>query len=198
MAQKAQSGRGAAKGGLWLLVGVVGIVGGLGLLAYGLAPAKDLWEAVGPTFSGGQPPEDLSERLDAAMADLKGRAVIDAFGSLALMAGVVLVSQAFKKPASKPVEQLVHEEVERRLAAQMPAVHGAQSTLPIPSGSAARMSSASDQVFALAPPTSAPPTPSGPPPAPRPAAAPRRTHCASCGSVLVAAGRICPQGHAQA
>src|SRR5688572_29178769 len=33
---------GQARSGVLLLVGVVGIVGGLGLLAYGLAPAKDL------------------------------------------------------------------------------------------------------------------------------------------------------------
>lgn len=192
MAQAKQPGGRAGRAGLFLLLGVVGIVGGVALLAYGLAPARDLWEAAAPAFSGGTPPEDLSERLDAAMTELKGRALVDAFGVLALMAGIVLVKQGLAKPKGKPVEQLVQEEVERRFAAQAPVAHGVQSALPLAAAAAARPSTSSGQLFA---PSAVSPgqdggiasLPSG-----------RRTHCATCGSVLVAGGRICPQGHAQA
>lgn len=192
MAQSKQpSGRGA-KSGAFLLGGVIGIVGGIALLAYGLAPAKDLWDAAAPAFSGGTPPEDLSERLDAPMKDLKGRALFDAFGFLALMAGIVLVSQGLKKPQGKPVEQLVQEEVERRFAAQ-PVVHGTQSTLPLTSSVPAPQSAGgSSQVFAAQPPATTTVQSTAP------ASPARRTHCGACGSVLVAGGRICPQGHAQA
>jgi len=186
---KHPSGR-AAKNGAFLLGGVLGIVGGIALLAYGLAPAKDLWDAAAPAFSGGTPPEDLSERLDAAMKDLKGRALIDGFGFLALMAGIVLVKTGLAKPKGKPVEQLVQEEVERRLAGQT-VYHATQTTLPVTSVPAPAPSGAANQVFA-APPTATPAAQS-----PMSALPPRRTHCGSCGSVLVAGGRICPQGHAQ-
>lgn len=188
---------GQMKSNVLLLGGVVGVLGGLALLAYGLAPAKDLWEAVGPAFSGGTPPEDLSERLDAAMAGLKGRAFIDAFGVLALMAGIVLVKQAFAKPKEKPVEQLVKEEVERRLAAPEPVAHGTQA-LPLPAAPPAPAARATS--VAGARPTAVQGTASmqGSQPAARLVPPVRRTHCVACGSVLVAGGRICPSGHPQA
>jgi hypothetical protein len=187
------------KSNAMLLAGVVGILGGIFLLGYGLAPAKDLWEAVGPAFSGGTPPDDLSDRLDASMADLKGRVLIDAFGFLALLAGIVLAKQAFAKPKSKPVEQLVQEEVARRLAAQPPAAHGTQS-LPL-TVAVASPSAGAGPAPVPAPAVAAPAQPRSAVPAPTPAStrpAPRRTHCIACGSVLVAGGRICPSGHPQA
>lgn len=167
----------AAKSNVLLLAGVLGVVGGLVLLGIGLAPAKQLWDAVGPTFSGGPPPEDLAERMDAAMAKLKARVLVDVLGFVALMGGILAVHQALAKPKPKPVEQLVQEEVARRMAA-------------FPAGAASPAS------VAQAAPVAAPAvsTPAAPPAATAPL---RRTHC-SCGSVLVAGGRICPLGHPQA
>lgn len=192
MAKEAGRGERQAKGNVLLLSGVVGILGGLVLLGYGLAPAKDLWDAVGPTFSGGPPPDDLSERMDASMAALKARAVVDALGFVALLAGVVLAKMAFAAPKEAPLKDLVEAEVARRMALQGQPM-GAP-TMPLTA-----QPLASAQPLPPSAPTQ-PPAPRGaaPPPVAVTAAPARRTHCAACGSVLVAGGRICPQGHAQA
>lgn len=181
-----------------MVAGVVGVLGGLGLLGYGLAPTKDLWDAVGPTFSGGPPPEDLSERLDASMAALKARALVDGLGFMALMTGVVLVKMALAGPKPPPVEKLVEAEVARRLAQQGHAPMGA-ATLPLTAHPMALAQPSTPPPTPVVPSTRAPTSPSAPA-APRPVTAspPRRTHCNACGTVLVAGGRICPQGHAQA
>lgn len=199
-------GKGHAKSNVLLVAGVVGILGGLALLGYGLAPAKDLWDAVGPTFSGGPPPEDLGERMDASMDALKARVMVDALGFVAMMAGIVLAKMAFAAPKEAPLEKLVEAEVARRMALQGQPMGAA--TLPLTA-----QPLASARPAAAAPSTAtAPPVPARSP-ASAPAAptthhthhtsasvppTPRRTHCGSCGSVLVAGGRICPQGHAQA
>ncbi len=163
-----------------VLGGAVGLVVGVGLLLWGLAPAKEMMDAVGPAFNGGAPPEDLSERLDAAMAHLTSRAWADGVGFVLLLAGFVALKAGLAKPAPS-VEELVQAEVARRLGVQSPTV----SVSP---------------VAQVPPPPLTQPTVS-PAPAVQPAAvaAPsvRRTHCAACSSVLVAGGRICPQGHVQ-
>lgn len=193
------------------LGGLAALVLGVVLLGYGMAPLKQIADTVGPTFSGGKPPDDLGERLDAGMAELKSRVVYDGIGFILLLGGFVVAKAALGKP-KKSVEQLVNEEVARRLA--VPAVpSGAPPPLPPP------------------PPSSAPPPipadtarPSGPPAVPGPLFPPvppssspaststdvpgrpvtgavltqgRRTHCGACGSVLVAGGRLCPRGHPQ-
>lgn len=165
--------------------GLAALVVGLLLLGFGLVPVKGLVDAVGPVFGGGSPPDDLSERLDASMAALKARALWDGVGFLLVIGGFVTVKVGLAKP-QKSVEQLVSEEVERRMAA------GA-----VPAGAPPAMQPAG-------PPAQPPPAPFSPAPragpTPMPVAAPPtvpRTHCAACGSVLVAGGRVCPRGHAQ-
>ena len=176
---------GEARSNLFLLGGVAGIVGGLVLLGYGLAPVVPLVEVVSGTFGGGTPPPDLGEQIDAAMAAAKARVLVDALGFVALLAGFVLVKQALAKPKPRPVEDLVQEEVARRLAA-MGAVPAPPSSPPVP-GAPAVVAAAPSPAAAVQPPV-----------APAVAApAQRRTHCAECGSVLVAGGRLCPQGHRQ-
>lgn len=191
-------GQSQTRSNVMVVAGVVGVLGGLGLLAYGLAPAKDLWDAVGPTFSGGPPPDDLSERLDASMAALKARALVDGLGFMALMTGVVLVKMALAGPKPPSVEKLVEAEVARRLAQQGHAPMGA-ATLPLTAHPMAAASPVMPPPAPVVPASRATTAPSAPaarqpiPPSPT-----RRTHCNACGTVLVAGGRICPQGHAQA
>lgn len=166
-----------------VIVGAVGILVGLVLLAYGLAPVKQIVDVVGPTFSGGPPPDDLGEQLDAAIARLKARALVDVFGFVASLGGIVAVKSALAPPKPKPVEQLVQEEVARRMAGMAPVV----AANPVASSPAAAGPSSSPAASPVA----------GAHSGSAEAGPVRKTHCA-CGSVLIAGGRICPQGHAQA
>lgn len=179
---------------LTTVLGAVALVVGIGLLGYGLAPLKQMADAVGPTFSGGPPPEDLSDRLDASMAALTARAWADGVGFILLLVGILMVKAGLAKP-TRSIEQMVNEEVARRLA-----VPAARSTAPGASppepAVVPALTVASSSPPSIGPASSSPHVPLPPMPA-LPAAA-RRTHCAACGSILVAGGRLCPQGHAQA
>lgn len=210
---KAASSAGPRRIGL-ALAGLAALVVGLLLLGFGLAPLKQMMDTVGPVFGGGEPPADLGERLDASMAALKGRALFTGLGFILALAGFVMLKTGLAKP-QKSVEQLVNDEVDRRMAAMPP-----------------RIAVAAEPAGALPPPLPPPPTPglvpfTAPPPAspsPSPSPSPhtatggspaatasthlqatsmavgggRRTHCPACGSVLVAGGRLCPRGHPQA
>lgn len=183
----------------WVLVGgVVGLLVGIGLLAWGLLPVRGLVDTVGPVFGGGQPPDDLGERMDAAMARLKARVWADGVGFVLLLAGFVAVKAGLAKPGPS-VEQLVQAEVARRLAMQAP---GAASPSATATASAAVAVAPAPVATPAATPAVTPavapaqvPVLLAPPTAPIGA---RRTHCATCSSVLVAGGRICPMGHPQA
>jgi hypothetical protein len=200
---------GSAKPGsrrvLVAVLGAVALLAGIGLLWYGLSPSKQLMDAVGPVFSGGEPPEDLSERMDAAMAKLKARVIIDGIGFVLLLGGFVMIKAGLAKP-QKSVAQLVDEEVTRRMAVSQasPSTRTAsEAAMPTQVAPTSPGPTVPAPPSAASAPAAAPiPVPMNvpvPAPVPQPATpVARRTHCAACGSILVAGGRLCPRGHAQA
>ena len=177
-----------------LLLGLAAVVAGIALFVYGLAPAKPLMDTVSSSFSGDPPPPDLGERIDGAIAELTARAWADGLGLVLLLVGILVAKRALAKPAPT-VESLVGAEVARRLA-QLGVSPAAQPAATAPAPVVVTPTAASASVA-----TAAAPAPVALPasaPIPAPSAAPRRTHCAACGGVLVAGGRLCPQGHPQA
>ncbi len=174
-----------------LLVGLGLLVAGAVLAYLGLKPLAPLLEL----FTGGAA---AAERHKVWLEDLEAHlgdaAVPVGLGIVFVLAGVVLAKMGLAPPKPKSVEQLVQEEVERRLGAQVPspaAVAPAPAPLAWPATSP-------EPSTAVASPAMAAPRPVVAAPSPQSSPSPRRTHCASCGSVLVAGGRMCPRGHPQA
>lgn len=150
-----------------LVGGLVLLLAGGAAIYFGVKPLAPLLEL----FTGGA---QAAEKNQEFMEDLEGHLGAAAWpvggGIAALLVGFVLVKVGMAPPKPKSVEELVQEEVARRLGgAASPGV-----SVPVAA-------------------------PTAPVPAPVPVAQPsvRRTHCGACGSVLVAGGRLCPQGHAQ-
>ena len=144
------------------------------LFAYlGLKPLAPLLEL---STGGAQAAERNKPFLDDLERHLGDAALPVGGGVAALLAGFVVLKVGLAPPKPRPVEEQVREQVERRLA-----LHATASP-PV---------SPRPQVLTVAAPSvvHAPAAASAPPA--------RRTHCGSCGSVLVAGGRLCPQGHAQ-
>ncbi len=96
--------------------GALGILLGVSLVGYGLAPAGAFASIMKVAFGGGTPPDDLGAQIDGAIAGLKGRMVWDVVGFVLLIAGIVCLKLAFRKPKPKTVEEQVEEAVRRRLA----------------------------------------------------------------------------------
>lgn len=147
--------------------GAVVLVVGIGLLLWGLAPAKGFGVAM-DVFGGSPPPEDLTEQIDAAMAELTARAWASGLGFVGIIGGIITLKAGM--PQDKSVEEQVKEEVEKTL--------GAGATPRAPSGP----SDAGEN-----PPPSSQPLP---PPTTTPS---RGAACPACGSALIAGGRFCPK-----
>lgn len=179
-----------------LAVGLALLLGGLVLAYVGLRPLSPLWEVIMDGPSAMKRHEAWMEDLSSHLGDA---ALPVGLALAAVLAAAVLIQMGVRAPAPPPLEDIVRAEVERRMAGQAHAPMGT-SAMPLVATPLARPASST--------PTSMPVSP-GPSAAhaarPRPASVPapeltpvRRTHCSGCGTVLVAGGRICPQGHAQA
>lgn len=97
------------------LGGLAGVVGGVLLLAYGLAPAGEVVDAVGPALqAGGPPPSDMADRIDASVAEMSARGFWDGLGLLAGIGGAVMMRTA-RRPATTQRETLLHEAMDERM-----------------------------------------------------------------------------------
>ena len=167
-------------------IGGVAIVVGVGLLLWGLAPAKG-FGAAGAAFSGGPVPEDLNEQIDAALAGVMARAWASGLGLAGILGGVIALKEGMTRK-----EYTVEERVQQELAAR-----GVQPSDPV-DAMLEDLAPPAQAAPAVAPdPTPTPPAPAAPPaptaapptPAPTPQAA--TTTCPTCDQPLIAGGRSC-------
>lgn len=174
---------------LWLLIGgIVVLLGGAAWMYVGLKPLAPLLEL----FTGGAQAAEKNQEFMDHLDEHLGNAAVPVGGGIAcLLAGFVMIKVGLSPPKPPTVEELVQKEVERRLAAQ-PTVNASAAPVASPQSPA---------TFATPAPTPVAVRSSAPTQSTTvlqtPASAARRTHCATCSSVLVAGGRICPRGHLQ-
>lgn len=167
-------------------LGAVALIGGIGLLLWGLAPAKG-FSAAGAAFSGGPIPEDLNEQIDAALAGVIGRAWASGLGLAGILGGVIAVKEGLTQR-----EMTVEEQVNARLE-ELGIQEGGAPPATASTPAAEPVGAPAPEPAAAAPTTQpvATPAPSATPPAAAPAAAPSGPVCPTCESKLIAGGTFC-------